>query len=215
MCGAYLSFVLLICKSSGAIGYGLVFVPVVLWLSTRVQARIAWTLAILTFSYPLFRTWNLVPVADLVAFFNSLLGSDRAQSLEFRFTNEGSLLKHAVERPWFGWGGYGRNLLFSVFTGKATSIVDGYWIALLGATGIVGFVSTFSLILLPIIRFGRTLRTFHGGQRYLGAALLMICLICAVDLIPNSGVSCYLTLLVGALAGLNREPPTPIEAETC
>lgn len=214
-CGAYLSFVLLICKSAGAIGYCIVFVPVLLWLGTKVQARIAWILAALAFSYPLFRTWNLVPVEDMISFFNSILGPDRAQSLEFRFNNEGVLLKHAVEQPWFGWGGYGRNLVYDEYTGKTTTIVDGYWIALLGAIGVMGFVSTFGLLLMPTIRFGKTLRTFHGEHRYLGGTLLVICLICSIDLIPNAGISPYFTLLVGALAGLVREPPTPIEAQTC
>ena len=203
----YLAMVLLLCKSTGAIIYGILFAPLLMWTRPRLQARLAAATAIIVFAYPLLRTWDLIPVDSVLSFFTSLLGGERTQSLAFRFANEQTLLAHAVERPWFGWGGYARSFVFDKWTGKQATTVDGFWIAVLGARGILGFISIFGLLLLPIIRFGRTLRTFQGDRRYLGAGVLILSVVYVVDLIPNAGVGPYLTMLLGCLAGLTSDPP--------
>jgi len=56
----------------------------------------------------LVRITGAVPSADLVAAAGTALGADRAQSLESRLTNEDMLTVRALERPAFGWGGWGR-----------------------------------------------------------------------------------------------------------
>jgi hypothetical protein len=205
--GAYLTFTLLICKSSGATVYALVVVPFILWMRIRSQTRLSVCLAMGAFSYPLLRAADLVPIEGMLSFFDSVLGADRTQSMSFRFSNEAVLLEHAMKRIWFGWGGYGRNLLFDPITGVQSTIVDGFWIALLGGSGVVGFVSVFGLIVFPIVRFGRKLRTFQMEDQYCAGALLCTAVICVVDLIPNAGVCPYVILILGSLAGLNRQDP--------
>lgn len=205
----YLAVVLLLCRSTGAIIYAMLFLPVLLWARPRLQARVAMVVAIIVFAYPLLRTWDLVPVDSTLAFFKSVVGDERAQSLQFRLENEQTLLNHAVQRPWFGWGGYARSFVYDRFTGKQATVVDGFWIAVLGAAGIVGFISIFGLLLLPIIRFGRVLRTVPGEKRFLAAGVLILSVIYVVDLIPNAGVGPYLTMMLGCLAGLQPETAAP------
>ena len=53
--------------------------------------------------------WTGEQAVDLV---RTLLNERRAQSLEFRMTNENLWAAHALEQPWFGWGGWGRNFAY-------------------------------------------------------------------------------------------------------
>src|SRR5262249_6438367 len=80
------------------------------------------------------------------------LGSDRAQSLEFRLHNEDRLVKRALERPAFGWGGWGRARIFDE-DGKDTTVTDGLWIIALGDRGFTGLVALGAALLLPAVRF--------------------------------------------------------------
>jgi hypothetical protein len=77
---------------------------------------------------------------------------ERAASLEYRLINEEMLVEKAMERPVFGWGGWGRSRIYDQ-DGKDVVVTDAYWIIILGTTGLVG-VSLFCLItLVPPLRF--------------------------------------------------------------
>src|SRR5207245_2594993 len=97
------------------------------------------------------------------------MSESRASSLEFRFVQEEELLKHAAERPWFGWGRYGRNRVYKEDwqgIGVDTSVTDGRWIITFGQFGIVGFLAEFGLLAIPIFRAARALKyiaSFPGG----------------------------------------------------
>ena len=58
---AYLSGVVLLCKTLSTILYGAVFVPLVRWASPRFQLRVASVLVILALSYPMLRIADIVP----------------------------------------------------------------------------------------------------------------------------------------------------------
>lgn len=77
---------------------------------------------------------------------------DRAWSLQYRFDNDTVLVKKAVQRPVFGWGGYGRNLVRSQ-DGEKMAITDGMWILLLGKMGFVGLFSFMLALAMPTILF--------------------------------------------------------------
>jgi hypothetical protein len=130
------------------------------------------------------------------------VSTDRADSLQTRFDQEQTLLDHAWQRPWFGWGRFGRNRVYKGWEGGDSSITDGTWIITFGVFGLVGFVGQFGLLGLAVFRaamvfkFAQTTR--EGG--YL-AALALIVAINVVDLLPNSSISPWTWLLVGALLG--------------
>ena len=85
----YLAFVLLVCKSTGAVVYAIVIVPLLLIASAKKSMRASrppsprWCCVI-----QLLRFLGLVPVDDIVSFFNSLVGPERAESLAYRLKNE-------------------------------------------------------------------------------------------------------------------------------
>ena len=206
----YLAFVLLVCKSTGAVVYAIVIVPLLLIASARVHARFATTVAALVLCYPLLRFLGLVPVDDIVSFFNSLVGPERAESLAYRLKNEEILLARMALRPWFGWGGYGRQFTYDPW-GNQISLADGQWILVMGMLGIVGFVGSFGLLLTPIFRFARRelRRVTSRSDALLASTALLMAAVYVFDLLPNAGLAPYLTMIIGALVGIKAEQPSP------
>ena len=197
----YLTLVLVLCKTLGALVYGAALVPLVRWASPRMQTRVATVLVILALSYPMLRAADLVPTTSILQL-ASAVSVDRAASLETRFFNEDQLLDHAWERPWFGWGRYGRNRVHNGFMGSDKTLTDGYWIITFGTFGAIGFVATFGLLGLAVFRAALALKFAQSQQeRVYLAALALIIAINIVDLVPNASISPWTWLLVGSLLG--------------
>lgn len=197
----YLTAILVLCKSTGAIVYALFLVP----LASVVRRPRFWVplaLAALVFGFPLLRGADLFPTRQITDVFTSV-SEERALSLWFRFENEDQLLERARERPWFGWGGYNRQRIFDRATGEDMSVTDGHWIIELGERGLVGYVGMFGLLLWPIVQAFRTRKKIRDPRdRLLVAGLALIVAVNAVDLLPN-GLFSYLPYFYsGILAGV-------------
>ena len=70
----------------------------------------------------------------------------------FRMDMENILMKKALEQPFFGWGGWGRNRVIDDEDNDIT-VTDGLWIMVLGTNGIVGLLALAGVLLLPILAF--------------------------------------------------------------
>lgn len=197
----YLAAMLVLCKTLGALTYGLVAVPLVRWASPRAQLRVACILVTIASTYPVLRVAGLVPTAaiDNAA---RIISVDRADSLETRFENEDKLLNRAWERPWFGWGRYGRSRVYDGWLGGDSSITDGYWIITLGQFGLIGFLGTFGLLAWPVYRAAGALRFARDMREAVClSALALIVAFNICDLLPNASNSPMLWLFTGALLG--------------
>src|SRR5262249_16955565 len=120
----YLSAILVLCKTVGALIYAVALLPIVRFASARMQLRVATVLTVVALLYPSLRAADLVPTETMLSLAASF-SDDRAESLAFRFYNEKKLLDHASERFWFGWGRFGRNRIFDLDSGRDESISDG------------------------------------------------------------------------------------------
>lgn len=201
MITGYLSSMLLLCKTLGALTYGIIAVPLVRWATPRVQMRVACILVTIALAYPIFRVTDLVPTTSILDAVR-VVSVDRADSLNTRFVNEEELLKHAWERPWFGWGRYGRSRVYEGWLGSDSSITDGYWIIILGEFGIIGFIGTFGLLSLSVYRAATALRFAQGTQEAICLSTLSLIVAFNIfDLLPNASNSCWLWLLTGSLLG--------------
>lgn len=201
---SYLWVILVLSKSLGSLLYSMVAVPLVVFASPRVQALTAAALAGLLFAYPVLRANDWIPVEALQSWAEDDYGSERAQSMTFRFENEGRLLDRALERPWFGWGSYCRACVFEPGSGErsAISIRDGAWIIRLGDHGFVGFVGAVGLLLFPLIMLVRRLKYVpRVSDRRLLAGLGLMVGFSAFDLIPNGDFTRLAFVLAGALWG--------------
>jgi hypothetical protein len=197
----YLTSVLLLSKSFGASLYALFLMPLIRLGSTRLLVRIATILAALVLFYPTLRALDLIPIQTIDETIRAI-DPDRANSLQTRFDNEGKLLDHAMERPLFGWGRYGRSRLFSDASGRDDSITDGRWIITIGTYGIVGYIAEFGLLAFSVFQASSAAR-FAANERdaSLLAGLSLIVAVNLVELLPNSAILPWTWLLAGALVG--------------
>lgn len=197
----YLAAVLVLCRSAGPLIYALALMPLLIFTSRRTQVTVAMVMASIVIAYPLLRGLHLVPIDDLV---NFALGvnAERGQSLAFRVTNEELLLNRAAERPLFGWGGYGRNLLHDPVRGTISIIADGGWIITLGTYGWLGYITEFGLLALPLFLLAR--ESWHMKSDRLSPFAGLVALLLAAnlfDMLPNDTLIPFTWLMAGALFG--------------
>lgn len=195
---AFLGVVLVLCKSAGALVYGLLFGVLVKWAAPKTQMNIAVVLAAIAIAYPMLRIYDVVPtrqILEIAATFNQ----ERAESLKVRFDQEQQLLSHASERFWFGWGRYGRSRVYDQ-DGKDISITDGQWIVTFGQFGFFGFIAQFGLLTFPVFLAARTLNlTRHQREASFLCCLALIVALTVVEQLPNASLNSWSWLLAGAL----------------
>lgn len=188
--------VLVLSKSLGALMIATILLPCVLFLNSRLQMVVAVCMACIFISYPVLRSAGLIPVEQIRSFVEQI-DIGRAQSFNVRIVNEDRLLERAFEKPWFGWGGWGRARVYSE-EGFDLSITDGSWVIAFGDGGWINYFSFFGLMSWPI--WGFFLRRREKIDPITAGLALMLCAK-LVDLIPNSGFDSIYWLMVGSLAG--------------
>ncbi|MBM4279469.1 MAG: hypothetical protein FJ137_01465 [Deltaproteobacteria bacterium] len=201
----FLLLVLLGCKSLGAAVFAFLFTAVLTFMTPRWQLRVLVFSSTLVVFYPVSRATEAFPHKEIVQFIKDTAGADRAQSLEFRFDNEAELGKHAAKKPWFGWGRYRRNMLFSPWKDEPISVSDGYWIIIYGVRGVLGFVCLFGMFLTPVFFLRKRIKRLQAAEdRYLLVGLACISMMYTIDLLPNGMFTNYNVFFAGAVVGLIR-----------
>lgn len=195
--GIWLLGTLVLTKSLGALLIGLMMLPVVLLLPSRLKLLAAAVVAGFVLTYPMLRNFDVAPTNHVLAIAGRI-DPARASSFEFRLRNEDALLAKAAERPLFGWGGWGRNRVIDE-DGRDTSVTDGSWVIAFGTGGWAEYLAKFGLLTLPII-----ILAARGARHENSDATAVLCVVLAanaLDLIPNSGQSPIMWLMAGALLG--------------
>ena len=198
----YLGVVLVLSKSLGSLLFGVALAPMALLLPVHLQIRIAGLMALVAIAYPVLKGAGAIPV-DWMIEQAGKISPERAGSLQFRFDNEDILMERALEKPFFGWGSWGRNQIFDPVSGEILTVTDGRWIILIGIFGWVGYLAEFGLIALPILmlwRYGRCLPE-AGWVRLVGPVALLLA-VNLVDMIPNATLTPLTWLFAGAVLGL-------------
>ncbi|HKP57832.1 MAG TPA: hypothetical protein VJV78_13965 [Polyangiales bacterium] len=204
---AYLFLLLVLCKAAAALIYGALAFWMIRYMRIKSQLRILMFFALVVVSYPVLRLTNVFPTKTLLAGAR-MLGPDREESLQFRFDNEDILVLKAEERPWFGWGGFGRERVYDNETGKDIVVQDGHWIPLFGTHGVVGFAAYFLLMLLPVLQAWRKMKNIPiKSDRVLLTALGLIIAVCCVNELPNMNLPNLQFFLAAGLAVLLEELP--------
>lgn len=196
--GLWLLMVLVLCKSLGALVVTIFMLPVVLLVTVRMQMLVAAGVAALVLLYPMLRGADVLPVEQVVII-ASTISEDRAESLQFRLSNEDILLNRARLKPLSGWGSWGRNRVYDVQSGADISVTDGAWIIILGVYGWSGYIAHFGLLSVPILFLGR--RKNSASILPATSGLCLALAINLIDLIPNSSLSVMTWLMAGALLG--------------
>lgn len=194
----YLLIVLIFCKTLSAILYIIVLIPIAIIKKKRLQLFIAICMVSFSVLYPAVRGMKLLPIDYMVDIAYSY-DAERGQSLEFRFDHEERLLSRAAERPFFGWGSWGRNHVHDEITGESVSVTDGYWIIVIGVSGWIGYIATFGLLAWPVF-----IIIFKVEKNHVKNSTIALCLIIGInmiDLLPNASIWPLTWLVVGSLVG--------------
>jgi hypothetical protein len=195
----YLSVIVVLSKSAGALLYTIVSWFVVGFSTPRIQTMLATGLVATALLYPLLRVADVFPTSTMVSVASSI-NQDRADSLNTRFTNEDQLLERASERFMFGWGRFGRSRIY--IDGFDISLTDGQWIITMGQFGIVGFLALFGFLSIPVFRTMRALRFVKSQpEAILLSSLALMVALNIVEQIPNASISPWSCLLAGVLLG--------------
>lgn len=197
----YLFVVLMFCKTWSAAAYAVLGMFFILKLRPSTQVKWSFIIAAIVILYPIAKVNEVIPEKEIISTI-SQYNPARAQSLEFRFQNENEMLAHALEKPFFGWGGWGRNRIYSKWDGRDLSVTDGRWITELGINGWIGFLFCYAILLTPLYYALKTFKYIKEpkDQVYF-AALSIILAICIIDSIPNTGMGPMHLFLAGILLG--------------
>lgn len=196
----YCCLVLVLCKTYSAVIYLLFFASLSLFLSEKMRMRALSLVALIVLMFPAIR--HQLPLSDITAFFMDL-NPDRAGSLQYRFDHEDKLLVKANEKPWFGWGTWGRNRIYHSVTGEDLSVTDGAWIIRYGVFGWLGYLAAMGLIAYPVIAYAKSMKK-HSSNQSLSPytpAMCAILVIYLIDQIPNASLSHLTYLIAGAVLG--------------
>ena len=197
----------LMCKSTGSLlllAGGIGMYLIVRWLRTPWPVIL---LILVPLTYIPVRVAELSDGREAVAVAKTVFGEERAQSLEFRFRNELMLVRHALDAPWFGWGGWGRELVEDEW-GEDISVIDGFWIVTLGKQGLLGMLSVFAAFMIApsmaCFRFARRGWKYTDVGPPIAVALLL--LLYMVDCLLNSMANAVYPLCLGALTTICLMP---------
>jgi hypothetical protein len=203
VCGLGITFLLL--KSFGAV---LLTLLVAVTLAAAKWVRSPWPLLIcpiLLIGHLSLRAINHDPTTVVIDFVAENVSQERARSLQFRMDNESLLLEKALQKPVFGWGGWGRNRVIDE-SGQDVAVTDGLWIIVLGTHGFLGLTSFFGLQLAGPIRLLVQMRALVPDPRFMAAAvgLSAVCFMAALDAVPNAMPIPITTVIAGAIASVSQ-----------
>jgi hypothetical protein len=140
---------------------------------------------------------------QLIEALSSVFPPERIQSFEFRLNNEELLVDRARQHFTFGWAGWGRSRQVIDQLGEQIEAVqDSLWVIAFGENGMVGLVSCFMSMLLPITAlFSMTYpaQTWFNRKVVGAAALGVVVALYAVDCILNAMINPIYILALGGL----------------
>lgn len=190
-------------KSYGAMVYALLAVALLAVFSPKKIHLFNVLIAAMFLTYPVTTSMGVFPHQQIINAASSV-SLERAQSLNFRFEQEDILLQHALKKPAFGWGSWGRNRVYDPETGADLSVTDGFWVIALGTGGWLGFITLFYFVLMAIFLSYKNQRYLSGSddeksKHYLMAGHSLIITLVLVNQMPNASLHPLYWLMIGSL----------------
>lgn len=197
-----------LCKSTGATMLLLAGVGALVISTWMRRAWIVVLLMLFPVAWFAFRTTGLWTGETARRWSAETLGDQREGSLAVRLRSEDILIRHAMKRPAFGWGGHGRLQLATDDEGRR-AVPDGMWVISFGKHGLVGLVSWGLVMVLPMFLLVRR----YPAHLWLhpavapAAAIGMVLAVYAIDCLFNAMMNPVFVLAAGGIAALATERP--------
>ena len=204
---ATLFVVTLLCRSTGSTVL-LFLAMAALWTSWRFQSKKPmWALLWAAPIYCALRVSQLWSGDQIVALSRILINESRARSLEYRLINDEILIAKMFQQPFFGWGGFGRSLVYDEY-GRVLSVPDGMWIAYLSSLGLLGLFLMTTSVLVPASMFIRRFPITLWRHPSVVPAIAICGLVCfmLLDGLFNGMLNLIYIIGAGGLANLGALP---------
>ena len=151
-------------------------------------------------TYTALRASGAMTGETIIAAAQAVFGEERSKSAAMRLNNENPLAARAMEKPIWGWGGWG-NARVQDERGRDL-ITDSLWIITLGKYGWVGLLAIMATLLLPMILVVMDWRVelWHHPMVAPIVALAIVCTLYMFDHLMNGMVNPIFMLATGAVA---------------
>lgn len=204
-----------LCRSSGAYSlfvFGLIVLFSAKWFRTSLP--LLFIIGYIVF-YLYIAALGEFSSKDVMGFITPIFGEERASSLKYRFDMEEILGEKARQRFLFGWGDTGGSRVYNQ-QGQDISVTDSLWIIAFGAHGVVGLVSLFSTLLLPVITFcgfKYPARTWSNPKVAPAAALAVALTMYVFDCVLNAMTNPIFALIAGGISSLALKAPESLKTK--
>jgi hypothetical protein len=198
-----------LCRSTGAV---LLLVAGLfgLWFCTRFRTKsLLYLLLLVAPVYYALRIPSVWTGENVVNFIDQNFSSERAQSLKFRFACEDMLCEKALQRPVWGWGGWGGNRVIGP-DGRDQAPTDGMWIIYLGCYGYAGLLTWTTVMLLPSLLFLRRFSVRDWDTTDVGplAAMATVVGLYTIDCLVNGFINLVVIVAAGGLISIRPAAST-------
>lgn len=193
----------LMCKSMNAI-VALILGVSSLWITRLTHLRLGLVcILLIPPTYMFTRVSGIWSGAHLVRLTSDVINEERAQSINARLQYEELLITKALQRPAFGWGGWGRNRVLDE-RGKDLTVTDGLWIITFGKTGLVGLCALTATFLVPLtlLLWRWPIGMWYHPATAPAAVVAVLLGLFMVDSLLNAMVNPIFTLGAGGLGGM-------------
>ena len=161
---------------------------------------------LLLLSVPIYiciRLSGFVTAHNVETLFSKFLDANRVASLAVRLLQEDLFSEKAIERPVFGWGGYGRSWPVDPYTGeKMVEMIDAFWIGCFSTRGFVGLISfVCSMLLGPwlALRYGLDKKNDYDFSAQSVVVLSLVVVFFMIDSLVNGMFNPLYVLITGVL----------------
>lgn len=197
----------ILCKSANGWVFLILGLAAFSYYRAARSTRLLRLLMLLIPVYIALRLTNTVSSDRILGLADLIFEQQRVRSLGARLWQEGLFGAHALERPWFGWGGWGRHYPVDPMSGERLAIVnDSLWIIVFSTNGFFGLASVFGVLGIgPWAALGTRLGSERDGMaaedRFsLDAVVLsLIVMFHMIDCLFNAMLNPVFILVTGAL----------------
>ena len=207
---AALLITFILTKSTGA--YGLLLLGVaVLFIAKQFRTSIALLLTVFFMAFYLQQnvSANVSFSEQIITTLNSFnVPEERILSLKYRFDNEELLGDKARERIIFGWGGWARNRVYDYnWRGEYVDVstTDSLWIITFGTNGLVGLISLYASVLVPVLSFIWYYPALYWSHSKISStvAIVVVVTLYMIDCLVNDQPNPVFTFATGGISTIS------------
>ena len=204
--GLLLLITAVLCKSTGAVlllGALLGVMLSVKYLNTK---ALVWVVAAAIPAYLILRSTGLFEGAEAVRSLGQAFpwAQERTDSLLYRMVMENAIVGRTMEKPLFGWAGWGDAFNVRIEEFQSMAVPDSFWIRTFGEGGYTNLVLLYGIYLAPLFLLLTKLRPRDWRSPAVAplTGLAMIVLVYAMDALFNSMLNPIYIVAIGAVSGM-------------